>query len=478
MREGKRAVMNDYVRTHGKAKEQVKFFQRADAIEERKTWKRGVAQMKENRKIKLEERRRKLKQLIAREEQEWEIEMTTQGEGEQQRKMRIKQRIAELKQKRERERQDFVQQIEERRFVEGARELRAVDERIEAEKVSVQREMQMLEKQNKLEGKWREEQLLAQMVEMEIEKQERRVRVEREKRIREETEKNRILEQQMMDMKAKLQHEKEEQERKAKQMKQRWRVEEEIGKRENVKERQRKEARREQAEQFNRSQKQRRNHLETQEKNQDREMVEQLVAREDCLRRVEEEQKLRYKQETREFFKNIKNRSAELRVNEKKIEILLKEEMERQWKKKEIEWQKEASKREQLMRKVYQHRYKQIEDKKENIKRLGNQKRQERRQIQDKTHQWEREEQDAVVREMRKMRGFKHGILQQIEQKYLKEKKRLLDEADEARLSEIERQEYEHRLLLERNKRLKLLEEVRALRDGFYLEQQQSFGDN
>lgn len=61
----------------------------------------------------------------------------------------------------------------------------------------------------------------------------------------------------------------------------------------------------------------------------------------------------RYREETKNFLLNFKNRSNELKLNQDHIDKLLNEEMERQAKKRQDQWDKEQNDRIRLMTDVY-----------------------------------------------------------------------------------------------------------------------------
>lgn len=64
----------------------------------------------------------------------------------------------------------------------------------------------------------------------------------------------------------------------------------------------------------------------------------------------------RYKEETKNYLLNFKNRSNELKLNQDHIDKLLQEEMERQAKKRQDVWDKEQQARINLMTDVYANR--------------------------------------------------------------------------------------------------------------------------
>lgn len=92
------------------------------------------------------------------------------------------------------------------------------------------------------------------------------------------------------------------------------------------------------------------------EKAADKQMIDSLVERERMLAQLEADAKERYKQETRDFLKNYKNRTNELAHDQDYLDKLLEEERNKQWKKRQDQWDKEEKARVNLLYDVYGNR--------------------------------------------------------------------------------------------------------------------------
>ena len=92
------------------------------------------------------------------------------------------------------------------------------------------------------------------------------------------------------------------------------------------------------------------------ERLQDKKMVSDIVTREKMIGEIEAQQREKQKQDTRDFLKNFKNRSNELALNQDHIDKLLKQEMDRQWGKRQDQWDKDENARVNLLYDVYGNR--------------------------------------------------------------------------------------------------------------------------
>lgn len=92
------------------------------------------------------------------------------------------------------------------------------------------------------------------------------------------------------------------------------------------------------------------------EKVKDKQMVEDILQREKMLDQLEIESKNRYKQETKDYLKNFKNRSDELKLDQDHLDKLLKEERDKQWQKRQDQWDKERNAQVKLIHEVYDDR--------------------------------------------------------------------------------------------------------------------------
>lgn len=110
-----------------------------------------MAEMKKNHLRNLDERRDRLRDLLAFEDEMYKGEIKGLEETPDQVRDRMMKRVAELKAQKESQRQQFVEQQLEKRFREGADELRKVESEIGELKNTHFRNVQMQEKHQLLE---------------------------------------------------------------------------------------------------------------------------------------------------------------------------------------------------------------------------------------------------------------------------------------------------------------------------------------
>lgn len=100
------------------------------------------------------------------------------------------------------------------------------------------------------------------------------------------------------------------------------------------------------------------------QKEKDKEMVAEIVRREMMLDQLDAEKAARYREETKAFLLNFKNRANELKLDQDYLDRLLKEEQDRQYAKQKAQWDKDEQARINLLYDVYGDRAKAIEHKK------------------------------------------------------------------------------------------------------------------
>merc|ERR1711935_590326 len=92
------------------------------------------------------------------------------------------------------------------------------------------------------------------------------------------------------------------------------------------------------------------------DKDMDRDRVRQIVSKEQILDQLDQEKKDKYKADTRAFLLNFKNRANEAQLNQDHLDLLLKEENDKQQAKMQEKWDREENARVDLMRDVYKNR--------------------------------------------------------------------------------------------------------------------------
>jgi len=139
--------------------------------------------------------------------------------------------------------------------------------------------------------------------------------------------------------------------------------------------------------------------LENERKN-DKEMINEVVNREQMLAKLEADAKEQYKIETKNFLSNFKNRSDELKVNQDLLDRLLKEETDRQWAKRQAQWDKEEEARVKLLYNVYGDRANVIERRKQESLEEKAAKERERQLLHEEVARYENEEKRKELEEI------------------------------------------------------------------------------
>ncbi|XP_071845360.1 cilia- and flagella-associated protein 53-like [Apostichopus japonicus] len=114
------------------------------------TVKRRVKGLLQNEEFALEDRRQKLKELLAEEEELYMMEMEAGEETQLERQAKMRERAKSLKEKREQERLQLVAEKMDQRWREGCEELRATLTRRHMDEVCIERGEQLQMKEEKM----------------------------------------------------------------------------------------------------------------------------------------------------------------------------------------------------------------------------------------------------------------------------------------------------------------------------------------
>uniref|UniRef100_H2Z3F5 Trichohyalin-plectin-homology domain-containing protein n=1 Tax=Ciona savignyi TaxID=51511 RepID=H2Z3F5_CIOSA len=130
-----------------------------DRMIQKNTVKRRVKDIMEQRKLELDERRQRLRELLSLEEEEYVQEMEAKHETLEERQKKMTERAKLLKEKRETERKAFVQNKLDQQWREQCEELRGVLSRRHQDEVCIDR-MQQLAVKSDLERRKQEEEAM------------------------------------------------------------------------------------------------------------------------------------------------------------------------------------------------------------------------------------------------------------------------------------------------------------------------------
>jgi hypothetical protein len=144
---------------------------------------------------------------------------------------------------------------------------------------------------------------------------------------------------------------------------------------------------------------------------------------------------------------------------------LIAEEIERHFQKQQEIWDREERARIKLMKEVYDHRYQNIEDKKRNRELMKLEKEQEKWDVNNRVTQYQKEEKDQLMDELRKMRLYQDQIMRQVQDKYELKKRELFKEMEEERKRKIAELEYQQKIADAMKEGEQLIENIKKLRD-------------
>ncbi|CAK85046.1 unnamed protein product (macronuclear) [Paramecium tetraurelia] len=139
---------------------------------------------------------------------------------------------------------------------------------------------------------------------------------------------------------------------------------------------------------------------------------------------MEQAEKQRQKEETRQFLLNFKNRTNEYSVNDQLKERLINEENNRQWETKEAKWKAEDDARVKLMYEVYAQRAENVEIKKKIIEDEKNVKQLDKMELHRQMELYQKELEEKQRLEQEKIMQTKHNLINQMDEK--KQRQQLL----------------------------------------------------
>jgi len=324
-----------------------------------------AAAIEANHKASLQQRRKKLAEKLAAEQQAYEKEMVDREETPQQRMDKMAVRAYELKKRREDERKSIVQEKLYQQWRAGIDDLRSMDSKIVELKTIADRDYQLDEKSAmKAEERAHDEFYDRLWHEGYLAKIEREEREKELKRERNEQQKRTLGVQQQM-KEAKFQEEKDQEAAEVLEMKKLWHAQSEEEKEAAIRERIMAKEERKKADEYMQIQQDQKAESEMMEKEFDKRFINSVLDRERKLGEQEEAERQKAKKKAIEFTEALKIEMARKAESEEHLIKLQHEESERQWAKRYEQWEKEELARRALMEEVYGDRAEQVRLKQE-----------------------------------------------------------------------------------------------------------------
>ena len=411
--------------------------------------------------IFLDMRRKKLSELLNKEEALYHQELITNQESPEDVRRRMEIKLKELREQRLNDRDENVNKLMERKFYEATDELRKNDSEAFAVECYLEQENQMLDKLKKKKKKKKEEMFYVKLNEFDINK-----KIEKEKE-EEKAKKNKIRNiydyqqwQREQNEKA-IKHEEEISKLEKQRLKEQW-------KRDELKEKENEEQRKLinkqvylDIEKFNKKEEEERKKVIEFEKKKDKELVESIVEKEkalDLIDKKEKEKKIKEFEQNKKYLEYIMNQKKEAEIWMDKI---AQDEADREYKKQQEEWMKEDAKRIQLLKDVYKGREEALKYQKKIKEDEKNAIKEDRKQVDKEINEYYDKLEQINKAEAIKRKQHQNQLKYQIKEKDDLRKRERQDVLYEERAAQLWEKEYQEKIKEQRALHLQRLKAIR-----------------
>ena len=412
--------------------------------------------------IFLDMRRKKLSELLNKEEALYHQELITNQESPEDVRRRMEIKLKELREQRLNDRDENVQKLMERRFYEATDELRKNDSEAFAVECYLEQENQMLDKLKKREKEKKEEMFYVKLNEFDMNK-----KIEKEKE-EEKNKKDKIkniydYQQWQRDQNEKaMKHDQEISKLEKQRLKEQW-------KRDELKEKENEEQRKLinkqvylDIEKFNKKEEEERKKVIEFEKKKDKELVDSIVEKEkalDLIDKKEKEKKIKEFAQNKKYLEYIMNQKKEAEIWMDKI---AQDEADREYKKQQEEWLKEDQKRIQLLKDVYKGREEALKYQKQIKEDEKNAIKEYRKQVDNEIDEYYEKLDEINKAEVIKRKQHQNQLLYQIKEKDDLRKRERQDVLYEERAAQLWEKEYQEKI---REQRALHLQRLKAIRE-------------
>ena len=315
-----------------------------------------IEDMRRRNAANLEQRKARLAELLAAEDRIYEQEFNDNLETPEQVREKMFQRLQMLKGKREQERTDEVARRQDMKFKAQNDTLRREDQKFYNYGTAIEREKQLIDKRRNIEQKMMEEQVYAQLWQLDAQK-----KLEREmQEAREKQEKIKdtmaVLDWQKQTREIQRAQEQDLVKREQKMLQEQWAIEEQKEKQDAEQRFLLNRERNLELIQHNAMEKSLREQAEQAERNRDKVLLNAALDREQAVEQYEAEERMQRRREIQELQTHYQNQKSNAAAYEKMIDDLTQIENDKQWNAREQQWRREDQARVNLMKNVYQNR--------------------------------------------------------------------------------------------------------------------------
>ena len=315
-----------------------------------------IEDMRRRNAANLEQRKARLAELLAAEDRIYEQEFNDNLETPEQVREKMFQRLQMLKGKREQERTEEVARRQDMKFKAQNDTLRREDQKFYNYGTAIEREKQLIDKRRNIEQKMMEEQVYAQLWQLDAQK-----KLEREmQEAREKQEKIKdtmaVLDWQKQTREIQRAQEQDLVKREQKMLQEQWAIEEQKEKQDAEQRFLLNRERNLELIQHNAMEKSLREQAEQAERNRDKVLLNAALDREQAVEQYEAEERMQRRREIQELQTHYQNQKSNAAAYEKMIDDLTQIENDKQWNAREQQWRREDQARVNLMKNVYQNR--------------------------------------------------------------------------------------------------------------------------
>lgn len=423
-----------------------------------------IAQLKNEKEEKLEERRKRLAAKLQLEEAMYQKEFNDNLETPEQVRQQMATKLFLFKQQRQEERKQQVEQALEKHMRETTDDLRLADSKFYTQQCAIEREQQLKEKRKKREQEIFEEMLFAKLNEIDLKKKverEQKEKREKEQRVKETMD---IINWQTKTKKDQDRLGKDKEEAEKSMLNQFWQIESE---KEKEMERQKMLLNKERYLELirhNQMEKEIKDLEKVKEKERDKMLLQMALDREQALQDLERQEKDERRKEAKELQEHYKQQSDDQQREEAMIEYMTRIEEEKQRKIQDDKWRKEDEARIQLLREVYESRAQNIENKKMFRKNDDDNVGRDRDELDRALEIQNMEHETRVVTQKLNKGKHQSDVLKQIGEKERGKKKEYQETMFEQRAMKLAELNYTKKISTEQERNQQLLEQLRAQR--------------
>jgi hypothetical protein len=428
---------------------------------ERKDNERRYFQVKEQKEVFLDNRRKRLAMLLYNEEEMYRKEIINNQETPHQVRLKMEQKLKSLKDQKEKERKELVKVLQERKFYANADELRKNDSEAFAIECYLEQENQMIDKLKRREDERMEEDVYVKLNEFDIKKKE-----EIEKKQIDEIQKKKEETYRFLEWQKQRQREEEKEKRRLLEMeneriKSEWEKDNQREYQDKIDKVLRNNEVYKNIQEFNKNEEDVKMSKKEEEKKRDKELISVIVNKEKALDEIDRKEKERKKQE---FFHNKKY--LEYIINKKKeeeawMDKIVKDEADKKWRKEQEEWVKQENARIELLKQVYKEREEAIKYKKYVAVAEREDILKERIVLDEEIRKYNERLEEIKREDLEKRRGHQDDLIYQMKEKDLIKKKENQDRLYEERAAKLWEIEYKKKIDEQREIHLKRLSEIK-----------------